>query len=190
MGSAMDRCGYKRVSSNGNHVYVGNFDADGLNVNNNWDDNRNDNLGLAARRQSTPNRQAADFYSVCCFSSARCQPPSIFPTSVSISASEPKALVPMVFVSQASCKKNFSASSLVDARWVAVSFWVREVYPASRASSSVSVKRVSIFTPSVYRASRGNLGSNPSHVRYASRSFCTIGISLLAPKGGGKLLDV
>lgn len=40
-------------------MYVGNFDADGLNVNNNWDDNRNDNLGLASRRQSTPNRQAA-----------------------------------------------------------------------------------------------------------------------------------
>ncbi len=37
-------------SSNGNRVYVGNFDQDGLNVDNNWDDNRNDNLGLAASR--------------------------------------------------------------------------------------------------------------------------------------------
>lgn len=52
MGSATDGREYKRVSSNGNRVYVGNFDADGLNINNNWDDNRNDNLGLAARRQS------------------------------------------------------------------------------------------------------------------------------------------
>ena len=33
---------------------VGNFDAKGLNVNNNWDDNRNDNLGLASARQSSP----------------------------------------------------------------------------------------------------------------------------------------
>jgi len=38
------------VDSNGNHVNVGNFDAKGLNVNNNWDDNRNDNLGVASAR--------------------------------------------------------------------------------------------------------------------------------------------
>lgn len=30
---------------------VGNCDAKGLNVNNNWDDNRNGNVGLAAARQ-------------------------------------------------------------------------------------------------------------------------------------------
>jgi hypothetical protein len=40
--------------SDGNRVNVGNFDADGLNVNNNWDDNRNDNLGLSSARQSSP----------------------------------------------------------------------------------------------------------------------------------------
>jgi hypothetical protein len=37
------------VTSNGNRVYVG-FSPDGLNVNNNWDDNRNSNLGLASSR--------------------------------------------------------------------------------------------------------------------------------------------
>lgn len=36
------------LTSDGNHVYVGNFDANGLNVNNNWDDNRNDNLGVSS----------------------------------------------------------------------------------------------------------------------------------------------
>ena len=40
------------LTSDGNRVNVGNFDANGLNVNNNWDDNRNDNIGLAAARKS------------------------------------------------------------------------------------------------------------------------------------------
>ena len=44
----------KYLDSDGNRVNVGNFDAKGLNVNNNWDDNRNDNLGLASARQSSP----------------------------------------------------------------------------------------------------------------------------------------
>ena len=42
----------KYLDSDGNRVNVGNFDAKGLNVNNNWDNNRNDNLGLASARQS------------------------------------------------------------------------------------------------------------------------------------------
>ncbi len=40
------------IDSDGNHVNVGNFDVKGLNVNNNWDNKRNDNLGLASARQS------------------------------------------------------------------------------------------------------------------------------------------
>lgn len=40
------------LTSDGNRVYVGNFDSNGLNVNNNWDDNRNDNIGLSAARKS------------------------------------------------------------------------------------------------------------------------------------------
>ena len=39
-------------TSDGNRVNVGNFDSNGLNVNNNWDDNRNDNIGLSAARKS------------------------------------------------------------------------------------------------------------------------------------------
>ncbi|HOF50142.1 MAG TPA: hypothetical protein PLH22_00400 [Candidatus Colwellbacteria bacterium] len=38
------------VTNEGN---VGNFDADGLNVNNYWNDNRNDIIGVAASRQFT-----------------------------------------------------------------------------------------------------------------------------------------
>jgi len=38
------------VDSDDNHVNVGNFDANGLNVNNYYDDNRNDNIGLASAR--------------------------------------------------------------------------------------------------------------------------------------------
>jgi hypothetical protein len=33
-------------TANGNLVCVGNFDDNGFNVNNNWDDNVNDNLGV------------------------------------------------------------------------------------------------------------------------------------------------
>ena len=47
----MDGSG-QHVDSNGNRVNVGNFDANGLNVNNNWDDNRNDNIGVASARKS------------------------------------------------------------------------------------------------------------------------------------------
>ena len=43
----------KYLDSDGNRVNVGNFDAKGLNVNNYWDNNRNDNLGLASARQSS-----------------------------------------------------------------------------------------------------------------------------------------
>ncbi|MDD3531409.1 MAG: hypothetical protein PHV99_02360 [Candidatus Pacebacteria bacterium] len=42
----------KQLDSDGNRVNVGSFDAKGLNVNNNWDDNRSDGLGLASSRQS------------------------------------------------------------------------------------------------------------------------------------------
>jgi hypothetical protein len=38
------------VNSDDNRVSVGNFDSNGLNVNNNSDDNRNDNLGVASAR--------------------------------------------------------------------------------------------------------------------------------------------
>jgi hypothetical protein len=42
----------KYLTSDGNRVNVGNFDSDGLNVNNNWDDNPNDNIGLSSARKS------------------------------------------------------------------------------------------------------------------------------------------
>jgi len=42
----------KFLDSDGNRVNVGNFDDEGLNVNNYWDDNRNSNLGVSASRQS------------------------------------------------------------------------------------------------------------------------------------------
>lgn len=42
----------KFLDSDGNRVNVGNFDANGLNVNNYWDDNRNSNIGLASARHS------------------------------------------------------------------------------------------------------------------------------------------
>ena len=42
------------VTSDGNRVNVGNFDSNGLNVNNYWDDNRNDNIGVAASRNFFP----------------------------------------------------------------------------------------------------------------------------------------
>lgn len=45
------------VDSDGNRVNLGNFDEDGLNVNNNWDGNRNSNIGLSSSRQSIPNLQ-------------------------------------------------------------------------------------------------------------------------------------
>lgn len=40
------------LDSDGNRVNLGNFNADGLNLNNNSDDNRNDNLAVASSLQS------------------------------------------------------------------------------------------------------------------------------------------
>lgn len=42
------------MDSDGNRVNLGNFDEDGLNVNNNRDDNRNDNIGLSSSRNFFP----------------------------------------------------------------------------------------------------------------------------------------
>jgi hypothetical protein len=42
------------LDSDGNRVNVGNCDANGVNVNNWNDDNRNDNVGLSASRKSPP----------------------------------------------------------------------------------------------------------------------------------------
>ena len=39
------------VDSDGNHVLV-RFNSDGVYVNNNWDDNRNVNIGLVSVRKS------------------------------------------------------------------------------------------------------------------------------------------
>ena len=39
------------VTSDGNRVNAGNCDANGVNVNNNRDDNRNDNIGVGASRK-------------------------------------------------------------------------------------------------------------------------------------------
>lgn len=39
------------MDADGNRVNVGNFDSNGLNVNNYLDDNRNDNLGVASARK-------------------------------------------------------------------------------------------------------------------------------------------
>ena len=47
----MDGSG-QHIDSNDNLVNVGNFDSNGLNVNNNWDDDRNDNIGVSAARKS------------------------------------------------------------------------------------------------------------------------------------------
>ena len=47
------------LDSDGNRVNVGNCDAKGVNVNNNWDDNRNDNLGVAASRKSKSRLQGS-----------------------------------------------------------------------------------------------------------------------------------
>jgi hypothetical protein len=47
------------VDSNGNHANVGNFDEDGLNINN-WNDNdRNSNVGVASARQSLCSQESA-----------------------------------------------------------------------------------------------------------------------------------
>jgi hypothetical protein len=43
--------GGQHVDSDGNRVNV-RFNADGVNVNNNWDDNRNDNIAVASARKS------------------------------------------------------------------------------------------------------------------------------------------
>lgn len=51
------------VDSDGDHVNVGDSSNGGVNVNNNWDDNRNDNLGLwSARKLSQVKANALLFW--------------------------------------------------------------------------------------------------------------------------------
>lgn len=39
------------MSADGNRVIVGNFDEDGLNVNNYWNNNPNDYIGVSSSRE-------------------------------------------------------------------------------------------------------------------------------------------
>ncbi len=72
------------LDSNGNRVNAGNFDANGLNLNN-WDDNRNNNIGLSAslhfHLQENPPKGGFS-YPVLIF---LIQPPNIRPISSTIS---------------------------------------------------------------------------------------------------------
>ncbi len=45
IGSGMDGIEHSFLNVDGNRVYLGNFDENGLNCNWDWDDNRNDNIG-------------------------------------------------------------------------------------------------------------------------------------------------
>ena len=56
------------LDSDGNRVNVGNFDSDGLNVNNYWDSNRNDNLALASSQHSFSHQDETLFLRVFCLS--------------------------------------------------------------------------------------------------------------------------
>jgi len=42
----------QKITSDGNRVNAGNFDANGFNFNNWWNDNRNDNIGPSSSRNS------------------------------------------------------------------------------------------------------------------------------------------
>lgn len=70
------------VDSNGDRVNVGNFDENGLNVNNWNDHDRNDNLGVSSSRQFVLSK-APRYGALCVFSGFIdfIQPPSILPIS-------------------------------------------------------------------------------------------------------------
>ena len=135
------------LDSDGNHVNVGNFDAKGLNVNNNWDNNRNNNLGLASARQAslsqrTPAQSGRSHYtSLVDF----IQPPSMRPISSISDSSATYRLLSMAFTSLASRMKTRSMLSLVLAISKTGSFAALFVCPATMMPSSTSSRRSSLF---------------------------------------------
>src|SRR3989344_4779446 len=93
----------QHVDSNGNRVNVGNFDSNGLNVNNNWDDNRNSNIGVSSARKSSlyprTGIPTSGGYSLYRSLVDLIQPPSIRPISSTNCCRVAYFLLSMVFTS-------------------------------------------------------------------------------------------
>src|SRR3989344_8015034 len=133
------------LDSDGYRVNVGNFDADGLNVNNNSDGNRNDNLGMASARKSPFYPQSSPSpESFCCHSLLDLiQPPSILPISSTSTSSATSFLLSIAFVSFMSRIKIRKKISLTLAFSRVGTFSPLCIWLARRTLSSTSSKQFS-----------------------------------------------
>ena len=91
------------------------------------------------------------------------QPPNIFPTSFNFSERFIYFLLSKAFISHATCRKNFSKSSLTEARLRKISFSALSEYPAFIIFSITSKNKPSIFCPNVWRESFGKSGKKSCH---------------------------
>lgn len=132
----------------GNRLIGSNSDNGGLaNVNWNWPDNRNGNIGFRPLIVSH------------CFTSL-IQPPSILPIPIISDTRLWYLLLSRHLVSQDSLKSNFIRSSLMLAFCKIDNFCSRGEYPAAITNSMVSKISWSNFCPSVYRFAFGKRTRN------------------------------
>lgn len=144
------------------------------NRNFNWaDNNRNDNwLWLVEVSNCVYSPRFAGFvFAEACFN----QPPSIFPISSSCSERCTYFLLSSALLSQATCRKNLSISRLREPFCRATAFLSPMSLLARKQHSMVSIKRSSIFCPSVYRRSFGKLRGYVCQTLYDPINLCTMG---------------
>lgn len=106
MGSDMGGGGHIMLTLNadGNRLNLGNFNETGLNCNNNWNDNRNSNLGvfpLMVCQEKEDGTSPSSFYSLLI------SPPTIRPTVDNFSANSAYLVLSSVFISQRIVIKYF-----------------------------------------------------------------------------------
>src|SRR3989338_2942106 len=132
----------QHVDSNGNRVNVGNFDSNGLNVNNNWDDNRNSNIGVSSARKSSlyprTGIPTSGGYSLYRSLVDLIQPPSIRPISSTNCCRVAYFLLSMVFTSFISRKNTRKKLSFTLVLSRAGSFSILYVWLAASIPSRIS----------------------------------------------------
>ncbi len=137
----MEKC-RKRRNSEGKLVNVGNFKSDGVNVNANEPDNRNDNLGVSFSRSLKSSYPQVNYILV-----ALIQPPSIFPISCKSSCSFMYLFSSSAFASQQSRITVCKTLSFKSILFSISTLWLPDLALASKSISSICIAKFSVFRP-------------------------------------------
>lgn len=151
----------RRRNADGNLVNVGNFDADGANLNNNRPDNPNDNLGVCSSRSASQKEDNRPLWPVCrnggFYVGSLIHPPSIFPISTSREESSIyvfSGIAPQSLVSRTSTLRR--SSSILHSCSTTRRLYPRRLFARSSVMNSCTASRSSV-APRAWRSYLANL---------------------------------